>query len=96
MPSRAAAVFVLWLFVCAYSSHGPVQVDAVGSPEPAATPEPTFSSAFGVNRYPGNPVNFSDPNDYLFWQSLEVGNASAAVDIVNNNVAPAVATGALC
>lgn len=96
MPSRPAVVCVLWLFLSAYSIQGPVQVDAVRSPEPAATPEPTFSSDFGVNRYPGNPVNFSDPNDYVFWQSLEIGNAAAAVDNVNKNVAPAVATGAIC
>ena len=93
MHSRPAVVCMLWLFVCAYSTTGPFQVNAVESPGPAATPEPSFPVGFGVNRYPGNPVNVSDPNDYLFWQSLEVGNASAAVDIVNKNVASAVATG---
>lgn len=93
MDSRPAVVCLLWLLVCACSTTGPFQVCAVGSPDPAATPEPTFPVDFGVNRDSGNPVNVSNPNDYLFWQSLEVGNVSAAVDIVNKNVAPAVATG---
>ena len=74
MDSRPAVVCKLWLFVCACSTSGPFQVDAVENP--AATPEPTFPVGFGVNGYPGNPVNVSNPDDYLFWQSLEVGNAT--------------------
>lgn len=93
MDCRPAVVCMLWLFVCACSTTGPFQVNAFESPGPAATPEPTFPVDFGVNRYPGNPVNVSDPNDFLFWHSLEIGNASAAVDIVNKNLPPAVATG---
>lgn len=67
-------------------------VAAIGS-APAATPEATLSSRFGVYNPPGKPVDVSMPNENGFWHSLEVGNASAAVDIIKMNLPTKVASG---
>lgn len=86
---------ICWLLVCTYSigTRESFQVGAADSTEPAAAPEPTFSSDFYVYNPGEQPVDVSKPNENVFWHSLEVGNASAAVDIVNMNIAPAVASG---
>lgn len=90
MNQRPVTVYLLLVCMFHISTGGPFQV---GATEPAATPEPTFSSNFYVYNTAGKPVDVSKPNENGFWHSLEVGNASAAVDIINMNIAPAVASG---
>ena len=93
MGRRPVTMCSLLVCVCSITSSGPFQVGAADSTEPAATPEPTFSSNFYVYNVAGRPIDVSMPNENGFWHSLEVGNASAAVSIISVNIAPAVASG---
>lgn len=93
MGRRPVAICLLLIRTYSISTRGSFQVGAADSSEPAATPEPTVSNNFYVYNPVGRPVDVSKPNENGFWHSLEVGNASAAVDIINMNIAPAIASG---
>ncbi|DBB13623.1 TPA: hypothetical protein ACH3X3_000645 [Trebouxia sp. C0006] len=52
-----------------------------------ATPEPTFPTGWYANPYAPGPATGQD----TFWHSLEVGDAPAAVEVIEANIAPASA-----
>jgi len=51
------------------------------------TPEPTFPTGWYANLYAPGPATGQD----IFWHSLEVGDAPAAVEVIEANIAPASA-----
>ncbi len=58
----------------------------IASP-PEVTPEPTFPTRWYANPYALGPATGQD----TFWHSLEVGDAPAAVEVIEANIAPASA-----